>query len=328
MGSLIRSVERSVVQRHNVQLSLRLVYCQNTICCSPLYRIRFLVRPVKLTFLVSLSVVVLASASRTYALDCTKASTQVDRLICSKSELKKADDAMSAVYFKLLKEIADPDFHEALIRSQRRWLEVRSHGPDRFGQAENDTTDDREVLLKMTRERLTFLRTTEPIRRLELQRRMASEDGSGTFAGYKAHCVLQPPPYGNWTYECWGDTFRQHKDRICSSVMEWASGHMTEYRSVSVLKNGEPKVLAACSIGYAETNGRCPEPNDDVSTKLDAHWNTTPDPSEIPPAARVAELWKFDPDLDPSATDREWMHDCVSDSIYPPSSASRPSPKK
>lgn len=302
--------------------------CQNTICCSPLYRIRFLVCPVKLTFLMSLSVVVLASAFPAYALDCAKASTQVDKLICSTSELKKADEAMSAVYFKRLKEITDPDFHEALIRSQRRWLEVRSHGPDRFGQAGNDTTDDSEVLLKMTRDRLTFLRTAEPIRRLELQRRMASEDGSGTFAGYKAYCVLQPPPYGNWTYECWGDTLRQHKDRICTSVMEWASGHMTEHRAVSVLKNGEPKVLATCSIGDGETNERCPKPDGDVRTKLDAHWNTTPDPSELRPTPRVADLWKFDPDLDPGVTDRAWMHDCVSGSIYPPSSESRPNSKK
>jgi uncharacterized protein YecT (DUF1311 family) len=282
---------------------------------------------VKLTFIVLLSVLFLADPSHVYALDCTKASSPVEELICSTPELKSADEAMSAAYFKLLRETTDPDFHEALIRSQRRWLEVRSHSPDRFGQAESDTTDDRKVLLKMTRERLTSLRTAEPIHMLELQRNIASEDGGSTFSGYKTYCVLQPPPYGSWDYECWGDTLRQHNDRICSSVMEWASGHMTENRAVSILKNGEPKVVATCSTGYATTSEQCPEPDDDVWTKLDAHWNTAPDPSEPLPTSDVANLWKFDPDIDPSATDREWMHDCLFTSTYPPPQASRPSSK-
>jgi uncharacterized protein YecT (DUF1311 family) len=280
---------------------------------------------VKLTFLVSLSVLLLADSSHVYALDCTKTSSPVEKLICSTPQLKKTDEAMSAAYFKLLRETTDPDFHEALIRSQRRWLEVRSHGPDRFGQAEGDTTDDREILLKMTRERLTSLQTAEPIHMLELQRKIVFNDGDGTFAGYRTYCVLQPPPYGNWNYECWGDTLRQHNDRICSSSMEWASGHMTEYRAVSVLKDGEPKVVATCSTGYATT--KCPDPNADVWTKLDAHWNSTPNPSEALPTSRMADLWKFDPDIDPGETDQAWMHDCLFSSTYPPPEVSRPSSK-
>ena len=274
-----------------------------------------------------MSVLLLADTSNVYALDCTKASSPVEKLICSTPELKRTDEAMSSAYFKLLRETPDPDFHEALIRSQQRWLKERSYGPDRFGQAEGDTTDDRKILLKMTRERLTFLRTAEPIHMLELQRKIASEDGSSTFAGYKTYCVLQPPPYGGWNYECWGETLRQHNDRICSSAMSWASGHMTEHRAVSVLKNGEPKIVATCSTGYDTTSERCPEPNADVWTKLDAHWNTTPDPSEPLPTSHVSDLWKFDPDIDPSATDREWMHDCLFSTTYPPPEVSRPSSK-
>ena len=74
-------------------------------------------------------------------------------------ELRKTDEVMSATYFKLLRETADAEFREALILSQRRWRKIRSDGPDRFGQAENDKTDDREVLLAMTRDRLNFLQT-------------------------------------------------------------------------------------------------------------------------------------------------------------------------
>jgi uncharacterized protein YecT (DUF1311 family) len=281
----------------------------------------------KIGFLTPLSFL-LATSSHVYALDCTRATSHVEKLICSTPELKRTDEAMSVAYFKLLRETTDPDFHEALIRSQRRWLDVRSHGPDRFGQAEGDTTDDRDVLLKMTRERLTSLRTAEPIHMLELQRKMASEDGGNTLVGYKTDCVLQPPPYGNWSYECWGDTLRQHNNRICSSTMGWASGHFSEDRAVGVLENGQPKVVATCSTGYTITNEQCPEPDADVWTKLDAHWNTSPDASKQLSAAYVASLWKFDPDIDPSATDHEWMHDCLFTATYPPPEVSRPSSKK
>jgi uncharacterized protein YecT (DUF1311 family) len=280
----------------------------------------------KLTSLLTLGFLVLVHEPA-HALDCTKASLPVDKLICTTPDLKRADEEMGAAYFKLLRATTDPDFHEALIRSQRRWLEVRSHSPDRFGLGEQDKTDDREVLLKMTRERLSFIQTDAPIHLLELQRKIASEDRGGAFAGYRTWCVLQPPPYGNWDYECRGDTLRQRNDRICSSVMEWASGHVTERRAVSVLENGEPKVVATCSTGYASTNKQCPEPDADVWAKLDAHWNTTPDPSEPLPTSHVTDLWKFDPDIDPTTSDQAWMHDCLFSAAYPPRDAIRPGSK-
>lgn len=197
---------------------------------------------------------------------------------------------MSAAYFKLLRETTDPEFHDALIRSQRRWLEVREHGPDSFGEAEGDTTNDREILFTVTYDRMMFLRTGDPILTMEQQRKIRLQDSGGAFTGYKTHCVLQPPPYGNWNCECWGDTLRQHNDRICSSVMEWASGHMTEYQAVSVLKNGEPKVVATCSTGYATTSEQCPLPDADVWNKLDSHWNTTPAPSDYLPTLDTRSL--------------------------------------
>jgi uncharacterized protein YecT (DUF1311 family) len=181
----------------------------------------------KLALLASLCALVLVQSSPLHALDCAKASSPVDKLICAMPEL--ADEEMGAAYFKLLRETTDPEFHEALIQSQRRWLKVRSDGPDRFGQAEGDKTDDREILLKMTRDRLTFLRTAGPIRAMERERKIMSKDSGGMFAGFETYCGLQPPPYGNWTYECWGGAHRQHKDRVCSSAMvgEWSHQRKT-----------------------------------------------------------------------------------------------------
>jgi uncharacterized protein YecT (DUF1311 family) len=276
----------------------------------------------KLALLASLCALVLVQSSPVYALDCAKASSPIDKLVCATPELEKTDEEMGAAYFKLLRETTDPEFHEALIQSQRRWLKVRSAGPDRFGQAEDDKTDDREVLLKMTRDRLTFLRTAGPIRVMEQERKITSKDSGGVFAGFETYCVLQPPPYGNWTYECWGGAYRQHNDRICSSAMEWASGHISEKRLVSVLRNGEPKPVASCATGYASTDEPCPEPDDAAETRAVAHWNTKPaDDLPIQPAGR---LWKYDPDIEPDQIARQWMQDCLFAPTYPPPEVSRP----
>jgi uncharacterized protein YecT (DUF1311 family) len=278
----------------------------------------------KLALLAPMWALVLVQPFPVYAFDCAKASLPVEKLFCATPKLKKADEAMSAAYFKLLRETTDPEFHEALIRSQRRWLAVREHGPDRFGQAEGDTTDDREILFTVTYDRMIHLQSGGPILTMEQQRKLRLQDSGGKFSGYKTHCVLQPPPYGIWNYECWGETQRQHNDRICSSVTEGASGHMTEYRVVRVLKNGEPTVLATCSIGDAPVSEQCPSPDAGVWGKVDGrHWNTTPAPSDYLPTLDAVDLWKYDPDFSPNATDQRWMHDCLFASTYPPPEVSR-----
>jgi uncharacterized protein YecT (DUF1311 family) len=212
----------------------------------------------KLTLLVPLWALVFVHPCPVYALDCAKASSSVDKLICATPELKKADEEMGAAYFKLLHETSDAEFHDALIQSQRRWLKTRSLGPDRFGLAEGDKTDDREVLLGMTRHRLNFLRTAQPIRVMEQERKIISKDGGGAFAGFETCCVLQPPPYGSWDYECWGNAHRQHNDRVCSSEMEWARS----YDRVSARQHPERRQAQAC--GHVRdrrfVEGRCELP--------------------------------------------------------------------
>lgn len=263
----------------------------------------------------------LAFGSPTHALDCAKASSAGEKLICATPELKKADKEMGTAYFTLLRETTDPDFHKALIESQRRWLKVRSFGPDRFGLAENDTTDDREVLLRMTRVRLTFLQTAKPIRVMEQERQIMSKDSGGPFTGFQTYCVLQPPPYGSWDYECWGDAHRQQNGRICSSLMRWASGHWYEYRLVSVLNGDKPKPVAICSAQDDTMGARCPEPDLIAET----HWNTKFEQSagvpNLPdlPNWGAGDLWKYDPDIEPNdVIGQAWMHDCLVTPGYPP----------
>jgi uncharacterized protein YecT (DUF1311 family) len=278
----------------------------------------------RLGFLSVLGVLVVASPVPVHALDCAKASTPVEKLFCASPELKKADAAMGAAYFKLLRATTNPEFRDALIRSQRRWLQARSPGPDRFGEAGDDSTDDREVLLKMTRDRLAFLKGAEPIRAMEEQKKVVSNDSGGPFAGYETSCWFLGPPYGNWEYLCFSAAHRQHRDRICSAEMTWASGHTTEYRLVSILKDGGVKPVANCSIGYASTDERCPDP-DAAAFKAVAHWNTNPLSAEHLPTPHADRLWKYDPDAGPKAAGDPWMHDCLFAPTYPPPELSRPS---
>src|SRR5262249_43800131 len=165
----------------------------------------------KPSVLLALAALAVAIPSAVHALDCRKASLPVEKLICGTPELKKADEAMSAAYFKLLRKTVDPGFHEALIRSQRRWVKIRLEGVDRFGAAENfdDGKDDREVLLEMTRDRLRRLESAEPIGAMEQQRKLAAQDSGGPFAGYQSDCFFEPPPYGSWGYICLGGAYRQ-----------------------------------------------------------------------------------------------------------------------
>lgn len=275
----------------------------------------------------SLCALVLVQAFPAYALDCTKTLSQVETLFCATPELKKADEAMSAAYFKLLRATTDPEFHAALIRSQRRWLQVRESGPDPFGRATRGSSDSRRILFEVTNDRIAFLQSDEPVLRMQLQRKWQAQDSGGAFAGYKAFCVLQPPPYANWDYECWGETRRQQNERICSSVMEWASGQVTDHRAVSVLRDGKPLVMATCSTGHAAKDEQCPLPDGDVWNKLDGRWNTTPARSEFSPAWDTVDLWKYDPDVSLYATDPKWMQDCLFAPTYPPPPGTdRPTP--
>jgi hypothetical protein len=138
------------------------------------------------------------------------------------------------------------------------------------------------------------------------------------------YCVLQPPPYGHWTYECWGDAHRQHEDRVCSSATEWASGHKTEYRLFSSLKDDQLKLVATCSTGDFSDGEDCPDPSSNAENNLASHWNTNPTRLPNLPNPRVDDLWKYDPDIEPDQINQQWAHDCLFAPNYPPPEVSRP----
>jgi uncharacterized protein YecT (DUF1311 family) len=284
-------------------------------------------------FLVALGLLLaIAQPFPAAALDCAKASQPIEKMLCSTAELRKADDDMSAAYFNLLRETRDPDFRAALIRSQQRWLKNRLLGPAGWRMGDNDDPlDDREVLLTWTRERLEFLASGRPIRAMEDQRKTNAKDSGEPFEGYTAHCNFLPPRWasGAWIYECWGAMYRQRRDRICSVSQMWASGHMTDFRLVSVVRNGKPTAVAGCSIGYATTDEPCPEPFQLDSLKPVAHWTTDPDvQAEVERVPDPKELWKYDPDLGQWLYNQPWMDECLSAPVFPPPESSRPDKRR
>ena len=68
----------------------------------------------------------LGAASPSFAFDCGKAQTKVEKLICADPKLKADDDAMTAAYDKL-RLASDAGAKEALRISQLRWIAQREN---------------------------------------------------------------------------------------------------------------------------------------------------------------------------------------------------------
>ena len=70
-----------------------------------------------------LSILVSAS-SPAQAFDCTKASTETEKLICSDSGLKQADDDLGRAWRKVRELLGEAEF-KILRQNQRAWLKTR-----------------------------------------------------------------------------------------------------------------------------------------------------------------------------------------------------------
>ena len=62
---------------------------------------------------------ILAASVHAASFDCAKASSEVEKLICSDDELSKLDESLNRAYQKALEHTL---FKEQTIRSQKRWL--------------------------------------------------------------------------------------------------------------------------------------------------------------------------------------------------------------
>ncbi|MBV7536705.1 DUF1311 domain-containing protein [Duganella sp. sic0402] len=74
-------------------------------------------------FLISL--LLAASASSVYALDCKTASATPELNECAAIEQKKVEDQLNQIYQRSIKAIDEPDTKKALIAAQRAWIKFR-----------------------------------------------------------------------------------------------------------------------------------------------------------------------------------------------------------
>ena len=74
------------------------------------------------------AIVAIALGAPAYAIDCARAKTAAEVLICSDLGLQSADARLNDAFAAALKASDDRDIREAMVRSQKRWIKAR----DRF----------------------------------------------------------------------------------------------------------------------------------------------------------------------------------------------------
>ncbi|WZB67264.1 lysozyme inhibitor LprI family protein [Achromobacter xylosoxidans] len=67
-----------------------------------------------------------ALAAPAWAIDCHKAGTPAEKLICSDRGAVAADAELNRAYAALLKQAPDAQIRAMLVDSQRRWIEARN----------------------------------------------------------------------------------------------------------------------------------------------------------------------------------------------------------
>lgn len=97
----------------------------------------------------------LALSGQAFAFDCAKASTKIEKAICSSPDAKAADDAMEAAYAALLPQL-DQKQAAALKASQRSWL-VRRNDNCGFDEAPAAIA---ACVTEMTKARASYLAAT------------------------------------------------------------------------------------------------------------------------------------------------------------------------
>jgi uncharacterized protein len=252
------------------------------------------------------------------AMECARATTPLEKLICGDATLRAQDALLSQTYFKLLKATNDPESHDLLMASQRRWLKNQQ------AEYKKIEPNDKAMILNAIQDRIFQLGGGKDapakapiIKRIEDERQFASKFTGGPFGGYEIECWSAPEGFGDGAYVCVGNQTFQNDNRICRSTIEWASAHETEYRTVAQANGNEAKMIATCSTGYASSDYECPEADEEDPTAK--KWNRQPTVTDSIPELKVRDdhnpFSKLDPDAD--KPDIDWITACLTDPNYP-----------
>lgn len=209
------------------------------------------------------------AAGRAAAEECRSAADAVDKALCSDAAFRRADRAMSASYFDLLRSVGERDLRDALILSQRRWIAARKEGTVNVDDTplEDRPSIERRSLIAVTRAREAQLkrkapdgRTSAMIAILRHQRDVMSRFPGGPFQGFSTECDFLSPPFGSG-YACFGTVAVQRGSRVCAHSLEWASGHTTDILVVARAEGDRLSQEAVCKDGYDENYPVCPHPD-------------------------------------------------------------------
>lgn len=275
------------------------------------------------------SLIIGASALPSFAqaMDCAKASSPLELLICADSRLIRADAEMGKAYTAILKSAAsDAEIHAMLVASQRRWIAARDHS---FGDLDNSVDGQtgegyskaaqRMIVLQAIQERTRQLSevtkggVSQPrlIRAALEQRKFASAYTGGPFAGFSTSCDFLPHS-GEYSYGCFATHFYQNNNRVCSVTQDWASGSGYETHAVAEIVGGKAQLLATCRLGDNECSG---------ADLQKAGWRTHAneldgDLQRVYEQRGTAPLPALDGEV--SEEDQaEWLHSCLTDPHFP-----------
>jgi uncharacterized protein YecT (DUF1311 family) len=267
---------------------------------------------VKAVFLTGL----FALSAPAMAINCAKAGTAVEKLICSDKKTVAADAKLNRAYQAILKLAPDDSIRAMLVASQKRWLEARDRALDRLLTDPDGVPDDKsmgEIARELIENRIGQFQesgrgTVAPtmIRQAQQQQTFQSRFTGGAFAGYWTTCDVLPGD--DVDYACFAIRHYQNNDRVCSVDESWASGAVYTKRYVANVVDGKPHVIASCSFSSADE--ACATVGD---TK--ANWNRKPEAPQYVYADKP--LPKLDGEIDAS-DDTEWVQACLTDPGYPP----------
>lgn len=254
-------------------------------------------------------------AAPALAINCQKASTPSEKLICSDRKAVAADGELNRAYAAVLKQAPDEEIRKMLVDSQRRWIEARD-------QALNGLTDDSDALqddqtpgglaADMILNRVAALKEIRKGDKLPAmiaaalrQREFNKQFTGGPYAGFDVSCDILPPDYKY--YACFATRHYQNNDRICSVEEYWATGSVYVQRYVAKVVDNKPVPVASCSFNGNDAN--CPG-----SIADDAHWNTGPEVHKVDYSSKPL------PKVDGEVHDDDeygWLKSCLSDASFP-----------
>ncbi|HEY9317303.1 MAG TPA: lysozyme inhibitor LprI family protein [Achromobacter sp.] len=249
------------------------------------------------------------------AINCAKAATPAEKLICSDKKSLAADAELNRAYQAILKQAPDGDIRAMLVASQKRWVEARDEALGHLTSDPDALPDDktageiaRDLIANRTaqfKERSKGSATPAMIERAVQQQQFLGQFTGGKYAGYWTSCDMLPQDYGH--YDCFATRHYQNNDRICSVDEYWASGTVYTKRYVANLVGGKPQVVASCSFNNSDE--ACASVGD-----IRARWN--PQPAQPTDVYASEPLPKIDGEIDAS-DDFDWVKACLTEPAYP-----------